>query len=153
MSKMDNLVSAEIDGETVRGLVEEIQSVRARLQFLVRLSAEDRQRLARPGHEILEALPSLAEAAKEHPTHFPAEIFDVTELRRDLALTSALEPLHAAAKELADDLSDTRLAAESDAYRTGLSGWVLAKVAVRYVPALGNVIDQMRRILDRRSRQ
>jgi hypothetical protein len=152
MSKMDNLVSAEIDAETVQRLVEQIRVIQSQLEFLVRMTNEERHRLARPGQEILEALPKLADAAVEHPKHFPAEIFDVAELRRDLALTAALAPLHTAAKELADDLSDTRMAAESDAYRTGLSGWVLAKVAVRQVPELGEVIEQMRRILDRRSR-
>lgn len=152
MSKMEDLISVELDPTTVDELVEAIRKLRTQLPFLVHLSGEERLRLARPGDEILEALPSLAEAAGQHPKYFPSDIFDAEELRRDLSLAAALQPLHAAVRELADDLGDTRLAAESDAYRNGLSGWVLAKVAVRYVPSLGQVIDQMRRILDRRSR-
>jgi hypothetical protein len=153
MSPTQNLVSGEISREEVQAIVDQIGALRARLSFLITLTPEERTQLPTPGAEVLAALPSLAQAADEHPQHFPEDIFDAKELRRDLALHEALEPIHLAARSLADAVSDTRRAAASDAYRNGLSGWVLTKVAVKSVPAMAAVIGRMREALDRPARR
>jgi|GEM_PF-2956096 len=128
MTDKYNLVSGTIPPELIKEIVDSVTRWRAAMPFLVAFTAEERKEAVHPGDQGLAASVAMAETAAAHPGHFPASIGDPAELKRDAQLASDMAVVAAPLASLLQAVQDTEIAARSDAYRTGLRLYGVAKL-------------------------
>jgi len=144
-----NMVSGAISPELVKEIVDSVARWRNAMPFLVALSPEERKEAVHPGEQGLKASVTMAETATAHSDHFPASIADPAELKRDAQLATDIAALVAPLASLVQALQDTEIAARSDAYRSGLKLYGVAKLLLSHVPGLEDAIAPLRERLDR----
>lgn len=149
MADKYNLVSGVIPPELLKEITDSVARWRAAMPFLVAFSSDERREAVHPGDQGLSASVAMADTAGAYPSHFPASIGDPGELRRDAKLAADIASIAAPIASLLQALQDTEIAARSDAYRTGLRLYGVAKLLTPHVPGLEEAIAPLRDRLDR----
>lgn len=153
MADKYNLVSGVIPPELLKEIVESVARWRTAMPFLVPFSSEERKEAVHPGEQGLTASVAMADTATAHSAHFPATIADPAELKRDAQLAVDIATLTAPLASFVQALQDTETAARSDAYRSGLKLYGVAKLLMSRVPGLEDAIAPLRDRLDRVTRK
>ncbi len=102
----DNRVDAVLTGADAEAVLAAIQTIRAKLPFLIDLSVDDKRSLPALGDASRGFVAKAIEGAKLTPDFLPRS-FDVTAAQRDLDLFDTLLPISLALGQLSELLSDT----------------------------------------------
>lgn len=121
-------ISAVLDSKDRDAVIDAVATIKAKLSFLVDLSAEERKALPKMGDKSRAFVSKALEVATQNPDFLPRS-FDLEELRKDVQLFEALYPLLLSMTQLQELLDDTCLAVGSEAYAAALQVYNYAKAS------------------------
>jgi hypothetical protein len=137
-----NLVSATLSTDDSTEIHRMLDTVRARLPFLITLKPEQVRNLAKAANRYRPFNEKAHAVAVTHPDVLP-KVFDTQEYLRDWDLLQALTPILAKVEQLAQTLRDTVLAANSDTHMESLEVYAAVKQNAERVPGLSVVADDL----------
>lgn len=121
-------ISAALTQADRDAVMDAVAVIKAKLPFLVDLSAEERKALPKMGDKSRAFVSKALEVATQNPDFLPRS-FDLEELRKDVQLFEALYPLLLSMTQLQELLDDTCLAVGSEAYAAALQVYHYAKAS------------------------
>lgn len=137
----NNRISAEISAPDRQAVMEAIATIRNVLPFLIDVSPDDRRAMPKLGDRNRAFTRKALEIATHTPDFLPRS-FDIDEMRRDLELFEALQPMLLALVQLQELIEDTAVTAGSEAYVAALEVYRYAK-ANGSVAGLDNLTETM----------
>jgi hypothetical protein len=145
----DNRISATLSTTDQTAVMDAINTIRQKLNFLIDLTPEDRRSLPRMGDKSRAFVSQALTVAQQNADILPGS-FDLQEMQRDVALTTALEPIMAALTQLQELVEDTYIAAGSEAYTAALLVYQYARAGSKGA-ALDNLLDGLGQRFARKS--
>ncbi len=146
---MNNKVSAQLSDEVVQHIKDRISEIKSEMPFLVALSPDERKVIPAMDNArkpFVEKALSYGQSNNEIVPRF----VDLEELQRDLKLYEKLQELNREISQLAEMVSDTTMAASSDAYVTALTIYNTAKVAAKNgFHGIDAVVNDLKRFFER----
>lgn len=143
-------ISIELKENVVQEILQLIQQIEAKLTFLINLTPEERHALPKMGDKSVSFVQKALELAQQYPTLVPPYM-DVDELRRDFKLAENLRTIFNALSVLYEKISDTYLAAGSEAYLAALSFYNSAKQAAKQnIPGTDYVVNELGKRFERK---
>jgi|SRR3712207_2548959 len=146
----DNRISATLSQADRQAVLDAVNTIRAKLPFLVDLSPEERKALPKMGDTGRGFVMQALEIAEQNPDILPRS-FDVAEMRKAVELLDALLPIVTAFAQLNELLDDTYTAVSSEAYAGGLLVYQYVRAAGRG-SALDGALDALGQRFARKSR-
>ena len=95
----------------------------------------------------------MAGLAAEYPAHFPKSAADPKEIASDVTLAKTLDDFAKDLASFSEAVTDTVLAARSDAYRGGLKLYAIAHVVHAAIPGVEAKLASLAKALDRPARK
>ncbi len=138
-----NRVSANLSAVDQLEVMDLIAQINQKLGFLIDVGPEERKSMVKLGDRNRAFTRKALEIASQTPDFLPRS-FDIVEMRRDLELFEALQPMLLALTRLRELVDDTAVAAGDEAYRSALEIYRYAK-ANGSVAGLDDLIDEMGR--------
>ena len=135
----DNRISATLSDADRQAVMTAIDTIRQKLPFLTDLTPEERRILPKMGDRSRAFVTQALELATQNPSILPGS-FNSAEMRRDVELLSALDPILTALMQLGELVEDTYMAVGSEAYTSALLVYQFARAAGRG-SALDGVLD------------
>ena len=123
-----NLVSGTLTPAQKTAIDAAVQTILSNLPATVDLSPEQRHDLIKAGDKSQAFLSRCRDLVNQNPAWLPST-FPRTEFLADLALFEALAPVESEITQLLEKVSDTRMAAGSDAMMAALVLYGIAKAA------------------------
>lgn len=145
----DDRIDATLSPADRDAVMAAIQTIRAKLPFLIDLTPEERRGLPKMGDQSRTFVSRALEVATQDDSFLPRS-FDVAEMRKDVDLVNALEPIRIALARLAEGVDDTLTRAGSEAYSAGLVVYQAARANGRG-GALDTVADELGRRFARKA--
>jgi hypothetical protein len=146
----DYRISATLSQADRQAVLDAVNTIRQKLPFLVDLTPDERRSLPKMGDSgrgfVLKAL----ELAEQNEDILPRS-FDVAEMRKDVDLLDALQPILNALSQLSELVEDTHIAVGSEAYTAALLVYQYARAAGKG-PALDGALDALGQRFARKSR-
>jgi hypothetical protein len=105
-----------------------IATIKQKLPFLTSLAQEERNTLPRMGDKSRAFVSKALEVAAQNPDFLPRS-FDVDEMRSDVQLFEALQPIAMALTQLREMVDDTQLEVGSEAYMAALATYNYARAS------------------------
>jgi len=121
-------ISAQLSQADRDAVMAAIATIKAKLPFLIDLSAEERKALPKMGDKSRAFVSKAMEVATQNPDFLPRS-FDLAELQKDVQLFEALYPVLMSLTQLHDLVDDTCLAVGSEAYAAALQVYTYAKAS------------------------
>lgn len=126
-----------------------IETIKQKLPFLIDLMPEERKALPHLGDKSRAFVSKALEVAEQNPDFLPRS-FDVAEMRRDIELFQALQPIMLSVIQLQELLDDTLMEVGSEAYTSALVVYNYAKNSGQG-QALDAVADELSRRFARKA--
>lgn len=136
-------ISATLTPADRDAVISAVAIIKAKLPFLVDLSADDRKALPKMGDKSRAFVSKALEVATQNPDFLPRS-FDLEEMRKDVQLFEALYPLLMSLTQMQELVDDTCLAVGSEAYAAALAVYGYAK-ASGDVAGLDAIVGEMGR--------
>ncbi len=114
-----NRIDATLSPSDKDEVLAAIATIKGKLPFLIDLAPEERHTLPKMGDKSRAFVSKAAEVAAQNPDFLPRS-FDVDEMRRDVALSEALQPVALALTQLQELVEDTLMEVGSEAYVAAL---------------------------------
>ncbi len=146
----ENRISAALTPADRQAVLAAIQTIREKLDFLVDLTPEERRTLLRMGDKSRGFVSQALNLAEQNADILPRS-FDVDEMRKDVELLAALEPIMASLSQLSELVEDTYMEVGSEAYAAALLVYQFARAAGRG-SALDGALDALGQRFARKSR-
>jgi hypothetical protein len=144
-------ISAVLTQADREAVMDAVATIKAKLPFLVDLSAEERKALPKMGDKSRAFVSKALEVATQNPDFLPRS-FNLEELRKDVQLFEALYPLLLTLAQLQELVDDTCLAVGSEAYAAALQVYSYAKASGN-VGGLDSVVGEMGQRFARKPRK
>lgn len=125
---MPNRITAALTTDETTAIMTLLDEVKSHLPFLLNLTPEERHTLPKMGDKTRAFVAKALEVATQNPDILPRS-FDLEEMRRDLELYEALQPLALALTQLLELVNDTSMEAGSEAYVAALMVYQYAKAS------------------------
>jgi hypothetical protein len=145
----DNRISATLSDADRQAVLAAINTIRQKLPFLIDLTPEERHALPKMGDRSRAFVSQALEVATQNPNILPVG-FDTAEMRKDVELASALDPILTALMQLSELIEDTYMAVGSEAYTSALLIYQFARAAGRG-SALDGALDGLARRFARKT--
>jgi hypothetical protein len=123
-------------------IMKELASVQKKLDFMVSLQADEVSSLFKAGNIYAPFIEKAYNAVCEHPEIMPG-IFDIEEFKRDYRLSKSIIPILNKVNEIAEGLSKTNIAVNSDSMAESLEVYSAVKQNKDRIPGLKVVADEM----------
>lgn len=138
-------LQAEVTEERKTQILDLIKQIQDQLPFLVNLSKDERETIFKMGDKSVAFVEKALEYAKMNP-HLVPPYADIPELERDLALAKQLQPIFLQLKTLFEAVSDTYMAAGSEAMTAATSFYNSVKNAAKSnVPGTDAIYDDLKK--------
>jgi hypothetical protein len=121
----NNRIDAVLSPEDVNAILDAIDTIRARMPFLVGLAPAERKGLPKMGDKGRAFVSKALEIASRSSRLLPSELLE--QFKRDVELSNALQPVMLAWLQLGELISDSYLLAGSEAYTGALAVYEMAK--------------------------
>ena len=95
----DNRLSAALTAAEVDEVMQALHTIKQKMPFLLALSSDERRALPQPGDRGRAFISKAMEVATQNPGILPG-VFDLPEMRKDVELTNALQPIIMALSQL-----------------------------------------------------
>jgi len=128
-------VSAVLAAADVSAIRDSLGAVKAKLPFLVALTARERVQLVKRGPKSVRFTGLVFQLAQDHPELLAAAV-DMPEFEKDVRLLEALDQFESELTSLARAVADTRMAAGAEAMSAALVAYGVLRAASRAVPGL-----------------
>jgi len=138
-----NLISAELSAENLATINQSLTAAAALLPFLITLTSEEKQAIAKLGNALRPLVDKAAAAAVQYP-QILSGTFNREEFLRDHALLQKLEPVAAVLNPLQSALEDTLMAVGSDTLVAALEVYAAVQSNKAKVPGLDTLADEMK---------
>jgi len=136
-------VSAYIDDSTKQEIINRLNEISRHLPFLINLTPEERRAIPKMGDKTIAFVEKAIEFIKANPQLVPPYV-DVNELERDFKLAVQFRDIVTLIDSLSEKISDTYLAAGSEAYITALAFYNSVKSAAKMnVPGTDTIADEL----------
>lgn len=145
----DNRINAAITQTDRQAVLDALQTIRTKLPFLIDLTPEERRTLLRMGDKSRGFVAQALTIAEQNEDILPRS-FDVEEMRKDVELLTALEPIMASLSQLTELVEDTYMAVGSEAYTSALLVYQYARTAGKG-SALDSALDALGQRFARKS--
>jgi hypothetical protein len=145
----DNRISTTLSTNDQADVLAAIKTIRDKLPFLLDLTPEERRSLPRMGDKSRAFVAQALTVAEQNADILPRS-FDTAEMRKDVELAQALEPILAALAQLYELVEDTYLEVGSEAYVAALAVYQYAKAGGKGA-ALDNLLDALGQRFARKS--
>jgi hypothetical protein len=145
----ENRISATLSPTDQTAVMDAINTIRQKLNFLIDLTPDERHTLPKMGDKSRAFVSQALMVAQQNTDILPAS-FDLPEMQRDVALTTALEPIRAALTQLQELVDDTYVASGSEAYTAALLVYQYARAGSKGA-ALDNLLDGLGQRFARKS--
>ncbi len=146
----DNRISAALSEADRQAVLAALHTVREKLNFLIDLTPEERRTLLRMGDRSRGFVAQALTVAEQNEDILPRS-FDVAEMRKDVDLLAALEPIMAALSQLTELVEDTYMAVGGEAYAAALLVYQFVRAAGKGA-ALDGALDALGQRFARKSR-
>ncbi|HRI47048.1 MAG TPA: hypothetical protein PK559_08095 [Ignavibacteriaceae bacterium] len=138
-------LQAEVTEERKTQILDLIKQIQNQLPFLVNLSKDERETIFKMGDKSVAFVEKALEYAKMNP-HLVPPYADIPELEQDLALAKQLQPIFLQLKTLFESVSDTYMAAGSEAMTAVTSFYNSVKNAAKSnVPGTDAIYDDLKK--------
>jgi hypothetical protein len=144
-------IDATLSAADQQAVKDAFATIRAKLPFLVNLTADERKSTFKAGPNSLSFVQNTLSAAEGYSQIIPPS-FDVPAFKRDVELFALLTELTTLAESLFSQIDDTRLAVGGEAMQQGSQVYKLAQAAQDTVPGLKPVVAQMAERFQRASK-
>ena len=146
-------ISAELKPDEKNAILDLIQQITDKLPFLINLTQEERIQIPKMGDKTVAFVEKALELAQQNQ-HLVPPYLNIDELRRDLELAKQLRDVLNKLAPLLEKVSDTYLAAGSEAYIAALAFYNSAKSAAKSnVPGTDYIVDELGKRFVRKSEQ
>lgn len=145
----DNRISAALSQADRQAVLDALNTVRTKLPFLIDLTPEERRALLKMGDKSRGFVAQALNVAEQNEEILPRS-FDVAELRKDVELLAALEPIMSSLSQLGELVEDTYMAVGSEAYASSLLVYQFARSAGKG-SALDGALDSLGQRFARKS--
>jgi hypothetical protein len=135
-------ISASVSEKDLQEIKSALDTIEAKLPFLINLTPEERRSLFKMGNKSLSFVSNSLTAAQSNRDILPAS-FDVNEFARDYQLASTLTEVHLGLQQLLEKVDDTLVAVSSEAMSSSLTVYEYVKTAAKKTPGLKAVADQL----------
>jgi len=146
----ENRVSAAISEADRQAVLAAIETIRQKLPFLIDLTPEQRRSLPKMGDKSRAFVGKALNVAQLNSDFLPRS-FSVEEMKRDVALTEALQPIMASLTRLQEQVLDTYTEVGSEAYSAALVVYQYARTSGE-AAGLEDLLDDMGQRFARKSR-
>ena len=146
----DNRIDATLSQADTTAVMDAINTIRTKLPFLLDLTPEERHTLPKMGDKSRAFVSQALEVAKQNQDILPRS-FDVEEMRRDVELANALQPIMLALAQVQELVEDTYLQVGSEAYTAALLVYQYARAGGKGA-ALDNALDALGQRFARKSK-
>jgi hypothetical protein len=144
-------VSATLAQTDRDAVMQAIATIKAKLPFLIDLTADDRKALPKLGDKSRAFVSKALEVATQNPDFLPRS-FDLEEMRKDVQLFEALYPLLLSLTQVQELVDDTYMAVGSEAYAAALQVYNYAKASGQGA-GLDAAVEEMGQRFARKSRK
>jgi len=139
-----NFVTAELTDAVKDEIITKIAEITALLPFVINLSPEERKQIPKMGDKSIAFVEKSLELAAANTELVPPYL-SIEELGKDFQLSKQLFPIQMALASLSEKVSDTQMAAGSDAYAASLIFYNTMKGAARAgVPGVDTAVSQLK---------
>lgn len=146
---MSNYISAEISQENKATVLDLAQQIRQLLSFGIKLTKEQKKSMNNVEDVRLPFVEKAIQYGLQEPKIVPPFI-DLNEYAKDLGLYKDLSSIERELSSLAELVSDTRVAAGTDAYQAALSIYNSSKGAVKMgIPGTQTMVDEMSKLFNK----
>jgi hypothetical protein len=145
----DNRISTQLSAADQAAVLAAVKTIRDKLPFLIDLTLEERRSLPRMGDKSRAFVTQALTIAQQNEDILP-RTFDVAEMRKDVELVQALEPILASLVQLQELVDDTYVTVGSEAYTSALLVYQYAKASGKGA-ALDNLLDALGQRFARKS--
>jgi hypothetical protein len=125
-----NLVSAVLDAAVGKTILEQINSNKEAMPFLINLSKEQRSKFRKMGPKSVDYVNDTLVGAQQFKNSM-AKDFPLEEFQKDVDLIKQLYPILVAAQSFAEALSDTVLALGTDCMKEADESYKFLKIAAK----------------------
>jgi hypothetical protein len=143
-------ISAQLSQADRDAVMAAIATIKAKLPFLIDLSAEERKALPKMGDKSRAFVSKALEVASQNTDILP-KAFDLEEMRKDVELAEALYPVVLGLNQLQELVEDTYTLVGSEAYAAALLVYTYAKAAGKG-SGLDSAVDEMGKRFARKAR-
>lgn len=147
----DNRINATLSQADITAILDAIDTIRTKLPFLLDLTPEDRRALPKMGDKSRAFVSQALEVAAQNEEMLPRS-FSVEEMRRDVELANALQPIVVGLAQLQELLEDTYTLVGSEAYTAALLVYHYAR-ARGHGEALDGMLDALGQRFARKSKK
>ena len=145
---MANLISATFTEENERQAMELLAQLKALFPFGIKLSADQKKRIPKLDDARIPFVEKGLFYGEQQPLVVPPYT-NLGECKLDLEFFKATRRVGAELASIAEMVSDTRMAAGSDAYQAALSIYSSAKNAAKQgVPGTQSIVDDMGKLFE-----
>lgn len=148
---MDNRIDAALSAADRTAILDALDTVRAKLPFLIDLGPNERRSLPKFGDRSVAFVRRAAELARQDDSFLPRS-FDVAAFEKDAALYDALDGILLALARLTEHVEDTRALVGAEAYSAALDVYRSLR-ANGQGQALDDVADELGKRFAQRSRR
>jgi hypothetical protein len=146
----DNRISAALTQADRQAVLAAVNTIREKLPFLIDLTPDERRTLLRMGDKSRGFVAQALTVAEQNEDILPRS-FDVAEMRKDVDLLAALDPIMASLSQLSELVEDTYMAVGSEAYASALLVYQFARAAGKGA-ALDGALDALGQRFARKSK-
>ena len=124
---MNNRISTSLTAQSITDINTALATIRAKLPFLVALTAEERRTMAKGGTKSQGIIQQSLSFAAQNASALPGD-FDTTEYAKDGALHDQLEAIAMAIAALNENVNDTLMVLNSELFLQSVDVYAFAKV-------------------------
>lgn len=136
-------ISAELTDSVKQDILNRLQNITDLLPFLINLTLDERHSLPKMGDKSFPFVDKSLELAEQNP-HLVPPYIDINELKKDFQLAQGLRTVQNATATLLEKISDTYIAAGSEALTAALTFYQSAKQAAKKnVPGTDLVVNEL----------
>ncbi|MBI3416607.1 MAG: hypothetical protein HY043_15045 [Verrucomicrobia bacterium] len=135
-------ISAALSQEDKDAIRESLDTIRAKLSFLITLTTDERKQQKKMGPKSRGYLDNCLAAAVNNPNIIPPD-FNVGEFGKDVKLWGDLEECLTGVQQLASEIEDTQMGVGNEALTAGNEVYAIVKNAAKRSPGLKPIAEQL----------
>lgn len=145
---MSNYISYTLAEEDRQEIINDLQKIKAKLSFCIKLSLDQKKSIPKMDDGRVPFVQKGLQFGKQEPVIVP-QFTDFEEFQADLKLYSDLTSIEQLTSAIAEMVSDTRMAAGSDAYVAALSIYNSVKAAAKMgVPGTQAILNELKKLFE-----
>ncbi|MFN0119100.1 MAG: hypothetical protein ACKV2V_01210 [Blastocatellia bacterium] len=144
----NNRISHTLPVSDINEVMNAVNTIKQKLPFLLSLTSDERRSQLKPGDRGRVFATTALEIGVQNPEILPP-VFSLEEMRKDVELLAAFQPILLALTQLQAMAADTDMVLTAEAYTAGLDLYSFAKASNR-VSSTSGPLAELRRMMGRR---